>query len=59
MIGAKTMVKVIVLATVIPTTAAIHDLGYSITKYDESPRLYYENKYVAEYELEDKFVDLC
>jgi hypothetical protein len=41
------MVKMIVLATVIVTTAAIHALGYSITKYDESPGLYYDIKGVA------------
>ena len=37
---------IISLSTLLSVTA-LHELGYSVEKYDESPGIYYENKGVA------------
>jgi len=34
------------LSTLLSVTA-LHEMGYSVEKYDESPGIYYENKCVA------------
>ena len=41
------IVRVIISLSTLLTIAALHDLGYSIEKYDESPGIYYENRRTA------------
>jgi hypothetical protein len=42
----KIVNMIIPLSTLLRVTA-LHELGYSVEKYDESPGIYYENKGAA------------
>jgi len=41
------IVKVRISLSTLLTVTTLHDLGYFIEKYDESPGIYYENRGVA------------
>jgi hypothetical protein len=41
------VVNLLLSLTVLASVVSLHDLGYSIEKYDESPGVYYENKGMA------------
>jgi len=41
------IVNMIISLSTLLSVTALHELGYSVEKYDESPGIYYENKGVA------------
>jgi len=50
------IVKVIISLSPLLSVAVLYDLGYSIEKYDESPGIYYEDKWgrsIVQYRMED------